>query len=71
MDTSEHSVFLHINNHGTNAPMGNVYISDFSGRRFSGSVSNVVRGTEYVDFEKVNSLEGVFLTNKQMLKRKI
>ena len=51
--------------------MGNVYISDFSGRRFSGSVSNVVRGTEYVDFEKVNSLEGVFLTNKQMLKRKI
>ena len=70
MDTSEKSVFLHINTHGTNNPIGNVYISDYSGTKFSGSVSNVVRGTEYVDFEKINSLDGVFLANKQMLKKR-
>lgn len=44
--------------------MGNVYISDYTGRKFSESLSNVLRGTEYVDFERANSLEGVFLANK-------
>jgi hypothetical protein len=44
--------------------MGNVYISDYTGRKYSESISNVVRGTEYVDFEKANSLEGVFIANK-------
>jgi hypothetical protein len=28
------------------------------------SIENVVRGQELVDFEKVNSLEGVFIANK-------
>jgi hypothetical protein len=64
MDTSELSVFLHIQTHGSNSPMGNVYVSDSTGRRFSESISNVLRGTEYVDFEKANSLEGVFFANK-------
>jgi hypothetical protein len=64
MDTSEESVFLHIQNHGPNTPMGNVYISDGSGKFYSLSIDNVIRGTEYVDFEKVNSLDGVFLANK-------
>ena len=44
--------------------MGNVYISDGSGRYFSDSLDNVLRGTEFVDFEKINSLEGVFIANK-------
>ena len=44
--------------------MGNVYVSDGSGMFFSLSMDNVIRGMEYVDFEKVNSLEGVFLANK-------
>jgi len=28
------------------------------------SMENVIRGTEFVDFEKVNSLEGVFIANR-------
>ncbi len=44
--------------------MGNVYISDGSGKFYSLSMENVIRGTEFVDFEKVNSLDGVFLANK-------
>ena len=44
--------------------MGNTYISDGSGKYYSLSLSNVIRGVEYVDFEKVNSLEGVYLANK-------
>ena len=44
--------------------MGNVYISDGSGKYYSLSLTNVIRGVEYVDFEKVNSLEGVYLANK-------
>jgi Sortilin, neurotensin receptor 3, len=44
--------------------MGNVFISDGSGKYYSLSLENVMRGTEYVDFEKVNSLDGVFLSNK-------
>lgn len=44
--------------------MGNTYVSDGSGKFFSLSLTNVIRGVEYVDFEKVNSLEGVYLANK-------
>ena len=44
--------------------MGNTYISDGTGKYYSLSISNVIRGVEYVDFEKVNSLEGVYLANK-------
>jgi hypothetical protein len=44
--------------------MGNVYISDGTGKYYSLSMDNVIRGTEYIDFEKINSLNGVFLTNK-------
>lgn len=69
MDTSELSVFLHVQTHGSNSPMGNVYISDYTGRKFSESISNVLRGTEYVDFEKANSLDGVFVANKYDIQR--
>ena len=44
--------------------MGNVYISDGTGKYYSLSMDNVIRGTEYIDFEKINSLNGVFVTNK-------
>lgn len=64
MDTSENSVFLHINNHGASIPMGNIYISGQDGKQFSESISNVVRTPSFVDFEKVNSLDGVFIVNK-------
>lgn len=48
--------------------MGNTYISDGSGKFYSLSLTNVIRGVEYVDFEKVNSLEGVYIANKYELK---
>jgi len=64
MDASENSVFLHIQNHGSESPMGNLYVSDGSGRFFSLSIENVLRGLSFVDFEKMNSLEGVYLVNK-------
>jgi hypothetical protein len=44
--------------------MGNVYISDGSGKLYSESIDGVLRGTEFVDFEKINSLEGVFVANR-------
>jgi Sortilin, neurotensin receptor 3, len=47
--------------------MGNVYISDFWGLYYSESIKNVLRGTEYVDFERVNSLDGVFLANRYLI----
>jgi hypothetical protein len=64
MDTSEQTVFLHIQSNGVKVPMGNVYMSDGSGINYSLSVEHVIKGIEYVDFEKVNSLEGVFISNK-------
>lgn len=50
--------------------MGDVYVSDGSGKYFSLSIDSVLKGVEYVDFEKVNSLEGVYLTNKFDLDQK-
>lgn len=64
MDTSEQSVFLHIQNHGMANPLGGIYISDGFGKNYTTSLDKVLRGSDLVDFEKVNSLEGVFLANK-------
>lgn len=44
--------------------MGNIYISDGSGEYFSESLSNVLKGSSYIDLERINSLEGVFIANK-------
>lgn len=44
--------------------MGNVYVSDGSGKLYSESIDGVLRGTEFVDFERVNSLDGVFIANR-------
>ena len=64
MDTSEETVFLHVQTLGAEIPLGNIFVSDGSGKFYSMSLQNVLRGQELVDFEKVNSLEGVFLANK-------
>lgn len=45
-------------------PLGSIYVSDGSGKYFTLSIDDVLRGIELVDFEKINSLEGVFLANK-------
>jgi hypothetical protein len=63
MDTSESQVFLFIENHGTDTPFGNLYISDEKGRSFTLSMPNVIKGNS-VDFEKVSSLDGTFLINR-------
>jgi hypothetical protein len=64
MDASEDSVFLHIQNHGPEIPLGNIFISNHLGTQFSLSTENVLRGTSYVDFEKLSSLQGVYFVNK-------
>lgn len=56
-------MFLFIENHGAETPLGNLYVSDEKGRSFNLSLENVIRGTA-VDFIKVSSLDGTFITNK-------
>jgi len=65
LDTSEGAVILHVN-HGSKEPfgVGNVYISDSSGTRFTLSLPNNVRSTGGdCEFDKVLSLEGVYIAN--------
>jgi hypothetical protein len=64
MDTSESVVFLHIQNHGPTIPLGSIFISDGTGKYYTISIENVIKGSDFVDFEKVNSLEGVFIANR-------
>jgi hypothetical protein len=44
--------------------LGSIYVSDGSGKYYSMSIADVYRGTDLVDFEKINSLEGVFISNR-------
>lgn len=66
LDTSEGSVFLHVNHQPfhLNAPVGHVYISDWSGTQYSLSLPyNHRSGDGKCDFEAVASVEGVYLAN--------
>lgn len=64
LDTSEHSVFLHMNHFGDYSRYGHVYISDARGVHFSQSLKYNVRSIDnQCDFEKINSLEGVYVAN--------
>uniref|UniRef100_A0A7S0AB98 VPS10 domain-containing protein n=1 Tax=Pyrodinium bahamense TaxID=73915 RepID=A0A7S0AB98_9DINO len=66
LDTSEGAVMLHVN-HGTKDRMfgtGNLYISDKEGVRYTLSLQNNVRGSSGdCEFDKVLSLEGVYMAN--------
>ncbi|KAL8429508.1 hypothetical protein ACSSS7_006552 [Eimeria intestinalis] len=65
LDTSEGAIMLHVN-HGGEAgrDTGNVYISDANGIRFSLSLPNNIRaGTGECEFDKVLSMEGVYIAN--------
>jgi len=65
LDTSEGAVMLHVN-HGNRAPVGvgGVYISDKEGYRYAMSLPNNVRSPSGdCEFDKVLSLEGVYLAN--------
>ena len=54
LDTSENSVFLHVNHFGDKSRFGHIYISDLQGTKFSQSVNYNVRSPEgECDFGKV------------------
>jgi hypothetical protein len=64
LDSTEGSVFLHINHYGDYSKYGHVYISDGLGINYSLSLKYNVRGDGgQCDFEKVNSLEGLYIAN--------
>jgi hypothetical protein len=65
LDTSEQTVFLHINHFGDVSKYGHIYISDETGSNFSLSLRYNVR-TEHdhrCDFQKVESIEGTYIAN--------
>ncbi|KFH09097.1 putative sortilin, partial [Toxoplasma gondii VAND] len=65
LDTSEDAIMLHVNHgHDNKGDTGNVYISDAKGVRYSLSLPNNIRtSTGECEFDKVLSLEGVYLAN--------
>ena len=64
LDTSEGSMFIHINHMGQKAKYGNVYISDGAGRRFAVSLLRAAQGSDGTcDFDKVYGLEGIYIAN--------
>jgi hypothetical protein len=65
LDTSEGEVILHVN-HGSKeiSGTGNVYISDKDGVKFTLSLANNVRSNSGdCEFDKILSLEGVYMAN--------
>ena len=64
LDSSFHSVFLHINHFGEASKYGHIYTSGPRGLQYSLSLKNNVRNDEnQCDFEKINSVEGVYIAN--------
>mmetsp|Transcript_58242 Transcript_58242/g.176090 ORF Transcript_58242/g.176090 Transcript_58242/m.176090 type:complete len:868 (+) Transcript_58242:55-2658(+) len=71
LDTSEGTVMLHVN-HGSREPfnVGNIYVSDKDGVRYTLSLPNNVRGSNgNCEFDKVLHLEGVYLANFKDIQR--
>ena len=67
LDTSEGSVFLHVNHGDYNTGYGNIYLSDSEGLRFALSLRNNKRDAQgRCDFEKVQGIEGIYITNEQI-----
>mmetsp|Transcript_24086 Transcript_24086/g.75500 ORF Transcript_24086/g.75500 Transcript_24086/m.75500 type:complete len:904 (+) Transcript_24086:63-2774(+) len=66
LDTSEGVIILHVNHGDTEGSIrsGNVYISDKEGIRYTLSLANNVRGAGGdCEFDKVISLDGIYLAN--------
>lgn len=64
MDTSEKSIFLYVSDDKVVNPVGNLFVSDGLGYRFTLSLQNIIKGGHAVDFETVESLDGTFIANK-------
>ena len=64
LDSTFHRVFLHINHFGESSPYGHIYTSGPRGLKYSLSLKNNIRSDgNQCDFEKVNSVEGVYIAN--------
>ena len=64
LDTSEDTVFLHVNHAGEDSHFGHVYISDASGMNYSLSLPYNRRAKNgKCDFEKILGLEGIYMAN--------
>ena len=64
LDPTFHSVFLYINHFGDKSPYGHVYTSGPRGLKYNLSLRNIVNADEdQCDFEKVISVEGVYIAN--------
>jgi photosystem II stability/assembly factor-like uncharacterized protein len=65
LDSSTHAVFLHVTvNNERDQEYGTIIKSNSNGTSYALSLSNVNRDTEgYVDFEKMQGLEGVAMVN--------
>ena len=64
MDTSEESVFLYVSDDKVVEPVGNLFVSDSLGHRFTHSLENIIKGPGAVDFEAVKSLDGTLIANR-------
>jgi len=64
MDTSEKSIFLYVSDDKYVEPVGNLFISDGLGYRFTHSLENIIKGGGAVDFETIESMDGTFLANR-------
>lgn len=68
MDTNEKTVFLFLSDFTLANPVGNLFISDGIGSRFTHSLENVVKSAwstnALVDFEAIESLDGTFIANR-------
>ena len=50
--------------HEINNPVGNLFISDGAGYKYTHSVQNIIKGTGAVDFETLESMDGTFVCNR-------
>merc|ERR1719163_1637532 len=67
LDTSEGSVFLHVNHGDYHTGYGNIYLSDAEGLRFALSLRHNKRDAQgRCDFEKLQGIEGIYITNEQI-----
>jgi hypothetical protein len=64
MNTSEKSVFLYVSNDKILYPIGNLFVLDGLGYRFTHSLENIIKALNAVDFEANESLDGSFIANK-------
>eukprot|EP00743_Colponemidia_sp_Colp-15_P009746 GILK01010669.1.p1 GENE.GILK01010669.1~~GILK01010669.1.p1 ORF type:complete len:862 (-),score=114.68 GILK01010669.1:57-2642(-) len=64
VDTAEGTVFIWVNHDFETPSIGNIYVSDSTGTRFSLSLRSVFKGAnDIVEFYSVDGLEGIFLAN--------